>query len=66
MSSQRQPQEPYRITIRLAGADPAAPAEAVTRALREADVALQWNGLSGLNHDRRDPPVEPPAGSEAG
>ena len=37
---QRQPQEPYRITIRLAGADPAAPAEAVTRALREADVGF--------------------------
>ena len=30
--------EPYRITIRLTGADPAAPAEVVTRALREADV----------------------------
>jgi hypothetical protein len=29
-------------------------------------LALRWNGLSGLNHDRRDPPVEPPAGSEAG
>ena len=33
-----QPQEPYRITIRLSGADPAAPAEAVTRVLRNADV----------------------------
>ena len=40
VSPQRQPQEPYRITIRLAGADPAAPAEAVTRALREADVGF--------------------------
>ena len=40
MSSQRLPQAPYRITIRLAGADPAAPAEAVTRALREADVGF--------------------------
>lgn len=30
--------EPYRITIRLSGADPSAPAEAVTRALRKADV----------------------------
>ena len=38
--SQSQSQEPYRITIRLAGADPAAPAEAVTRALREADVGF--------------------------
>ena len=33
-----QPQEPYRITNRLSGADPAAPAEAVTRVLRNADV----------------------------
>ena len=40
VSSQRLPQVPYRITIRLAGADPAAPAEAVTRALREADVGF--------------------------
>ena len=30
--------EPYRITIRLSGADPSAPAEAVTSALRNADV----------------------------
>ena len=37
---QRLPQAPYRITIRLAGADPAAPAEAVTRALREAYVGF--------------------------
>jgi hypothetical protein len=36
--SSNQPQEPYRITIRLSGADPAAPAEAVTRVLRNADV----------------------------
>ena len=39
-ASQMQPKAPYRITIRLAGADPAAPAEAVTRALREADVGF--------------------------
>ena len=31
---------PYRITIRLAGADPAAPAEAVTRALRQSEVVF--------------------------
>ena len=35
-----QPQEPYRITIRLSSADPAAPAEAVTRVLRNADVSF--------------------------
>ena len=40
VASQRLPQAPYRITIRLAGADPAAPAEAVTRALREAGVGF--------------------------
>jgi hypothetical protein len=38
--SSNQPQEPYRITIRLSGADPAAPAEAVTRVLRNADVSF--------------------------
>ena len=36
-SSEQAPQ-PYRITIRLSAADPAAPAEAVTRALRGSDV----------------------------
>ena len=34
----RQPLAPYRITIRLVGADPAAPAEAVTQALRSSAV----------------------------
>ena len=34
----RQPLAPYRITIRLVGADPSAPAEAVTRALRTSAV----------------------------
>ena len=34
----RQPLAPYRITIRLAGADPSAPAEAVTQALRTSSV----------------------------
>lgn len=29
-------------------------------------LASLWNGLSGLNHDRRDSPVESPAGFEAG
>lgn len=34
----RQPLAPYRITIRLAGADPSAPAETVTQALRASAV----------------------------
>ena len=38
--SKPQPKAPYRITIRVAGADPAAPAEAVTRALRNAEVGF--------------------------
>ena len=37
-SAPRQPLAPYRITIRLSGADPAAPAEAVTQALRSSAV----------------------------
>ena len=40
ISKSLQPPAPYRITIRLAGADPAAPAEAVTRALRKSDVVF--------------------------
>ena len=40
MTKSLQPPAPYRITIRLAGADPAAPAEAVTRALRQSDVVF--------------------------
>ena len=37
----RQPLQPYRITIRLAGADPSAPAELVTRTLREAGIGFE-------------------------
>ena len=40
MSKSLQPPAPYRITIRLAGADPAAPAGAVTRALRQSEVVF--------------------------
>ena len=40
MPKSLQPPAPYRITIRLAGADPAAPAEAVTRALRQSEVVF--------------------------
>jgi hypothetical protein len=32
---------PYRLTLRLSAADPAAPAEAVTRALRAAGLAFE-------------------------
>ena len=40
MSKSLQPPAPYRITLRLAAADPAAPAEAVTRALRQSEVVF--------------------------
>ena len=40
ISKSLQPPAPYRITIRLAGADPAAPAAAVTRALRQSEVVF--------------------------
>jgi hypothetical protein len=32
---------PYRLTLRLTAADPSAPAEAVTRALRAAGLAFE-------------------------
>tara|TARA_Y100001968_G_C19061264_1_gene573891 strand:+ start:135 stop:530 length:396 start_codon:yes stop_codon:yes gene_type:complete len=37
-SSLEVPHEPYRVTIRLLAVDPSAPAEKVTRALRDANV----------------------------
>ena len=46
ISKSLQPPAPYRITIRLAGADPAAPAEAVTRALRQSEVVFSVERLS--------------------
>ena len=36
-----QPPQPYRITIRLSAADPSAPAEVVTRSLREAGIGFE-------------------------
>ena len=41
----KQPPAPYRITIRLAGADPAAPAEAVTQALRTSAVEFMVESI---------------------
>tara|TARA_B100000925_G_scaffold159186_1_gene119512 strand:- start:202 stop:624 length:423 start_codon:yes stop_codon:yes gene_type:complete len=41
----QQPPAPYRITIRLAGADPAAPAEAVTQALRTSAVEFMVESI---------------------
>jgi hypothetical protein len=48
MSKSLQPPAPYRITIRLAGADPAAPAEAVTRALRQSEVVFSLERIERI------------------
>lgn len=39
--SPAQDPQPYRITIRLSAADPSAPAEVVTRSLREAGIGFE-------------------------
>ena len=43
------PSLPYRVTIRLSGADPSAPAEAVTRALRNASVAFSVERIEAVD-----------------
>ena len=45
----QRPALPYRVTIRLAGADPSAPAEAVTRALRDASVAFSVERIEAVD-----------------
>ena len=50
--SAQQPSKPYRITIRLASADPAAPAEVVTRALRNAQVSFSVERIERIETDR--------------
>ena len=46
------PKEPYRITIRLSEADPASPAEAVTRALREAGVPFAVEQIEQIERNK--------------
>ena len=41
--------QPYRITIRLSGADPAAPAELVTRSLREAGIPFEVETIERIS-----------------
>jgi hypothetical protein len=48
---------PYRLTLRLPAADPAAPAEAVTQALRRAGLAFEVEMIE------RAPAQPPPAPS---
>ncbi len=41
--------QPYRITIKLSGANPSAPAESVTRALRKAGVRFEVEKIERVN-----------------
>ena len=43
--------KPYRITIRLSAADPAAPAEAVTQALRKAQIPFSVERIERIQSD---------------
>jgi hypothetical protein len=54
-AAQPLPPAPYRLTLRLPAADPAAPAEAVTQALRAAGVAFEVEMIE------RAPGLVPPA-----
>jgi hypothetical protein len=50
---------PYRITIKLVGADPAAPAEAVTEALRAAGVPFEVEMIERVPGSAAAPPITP-------
>ncbi|WP_197686671.1 hypothetical protein [Cyanobium sp. NIES-981] len=59
---------PYRITIKLVGADPAAPAEAVTEALRAAGVPFEVEMIERVQGAVVTPPATPapaPGASQA-
>ena len=49
--------QPYRITIKLSKADPAAPAEAVTKALRMAGVSFEVEMIERVNSSSPDKPL---------
>ncbi|EDY39368.1 translation initiation factor IF-2 [Cyanobium sp. PCC 7001] len=50
---------PYRITIKLVGADPAAPAEAVTEALRAAGVPFEVEMIERVHGPAGTTPATP-------
>lgn len=52
---------PYRITIQLPSADPAAPAEAVTKALRAAGVSFEVEMIERVGAAATPVPVPAPA-----
>ena len=43
--------QPYRIIIRLSGANPSAPAETVTRALRDAGIIFEVEKIERFSND---------------
>jgi hypothetical protein len=53
------PPFPYRITLRLPQADPSAPAEAVTRALRTAGIPFEVETIERVSGGAQPPTVRP-------
>ena len=51
---------PYRVTIRLPEADPSAPAEAVTKALRATGVAFEVETIERITTPGSAPLATPP------
>ncbi len=54
--------QPYRITIKLSGANPSAPAETVTRALRKAGVQFEVEMIERVetqSQNKRQPSASP-------
>ncbi len=49
---------PYRITIRLSSADPAAPAEGVTEALRKAGIGFEVETIEKISTAQSAKPME--------
>lgn len=55
------PPAPYRITLRLPGADPSAPAEAVTEALRAAGLSFEVEMIERVRGPETATPTVTPA-----
>ncbi|MFZ9228550.1 MAG: hypothetical protein ACO24U_02620 [Prochlorococcaceae cyanobacterium] len=59
------PPAPYRITIQLPAADPSAPAEVVTEALRKAGVPFEVEMIERVNANAGSSPAQAPAPAAA-
>jgi len=59
------PPAPYRITIQLPAADPSAPAEVVTEALRKAGVPFEVEMIERVNANAGSTPAPVPAPAAA-